>query len=137
MRWLWTPLAVVLLVRAATAQTPTPPAAPALPLVGPLPSTIDQWTMLVGILLPLGIAVVNRTAWGSIAKALAAVALCVLAAAGDVYLKGPFSAGSLGQNALAIFFLVVTTYHGFWKPTGITDYVEQHVGNFTGGRPGG
>lgn len=93
-----------------------------------LPASIDQWTAIVGVLLPLLIAVVNRTAWGSPLRAAAALGLCLLAAAGEVWVKGQWSVGAWGQNALAIFFLVVTTYHGFWKPTGLAEAVERRTG---------
>ena len=100
------------------------------PLAGPLalPSTLDQWTAVVGILLPLAIAVINRTAWESPLKAIAAVGVCMLAAAGEVAVKGQFDLKHWSQNALAVFFLTVTTYYGFWKPTGIADAVEKRTG---------
>lgn len=93
-----------------------------------LPPQIDQWTTVVGILLPLAVAVVNRTAWASGAKALMALLICVLAAGGDVYFKGAFSLKAWSQTALYIFFLVVTTYVGVWRPTGLADAVEKRTG---------
>ncbi len=93
-----------------------------------LPSSLDQWTAVVGILLPLAISVVNRTAWGSPLKAIAALGICILAAAGEVAVKGQFDLKHWSQNALAVFFLSVTTYYGFWKPTGIADAVEKRTG---------
>jgi hypothetical protein len=113
---------LVLIVAGAIAQTVTPP------LTGSLPDAVDQWTTIVGMLLPLVIAVVNRTAWPPPLKSLGALGVCVLAAAGDVALKGQFDLKHWAQNALTIFFLTVTTYYGFWKPTGIADAVEKRTG---------
>ena len=93
-----------------------------------LPSTVDEWTTVVGILLPLVIAVINRTAWGSPLKAIASLGICILVAAGEVAVKGQFDVKHWSQNTLAIFFLTVTTYYGFWKPTGIADAVEKRTG---------
>jgi hypothetical protein len=107
---------VALFVTGADAQVPG------------LPKTIDQWTTIVGLLLPLIIAAVNRTAWTSPLKAACALAICVVAAAGDLYFKGQFSAGAWAQNTVAVFFLVVTSYVGFWKPMGIADSIEKATG---------
>lgn len=93
-----------------------------------MPSTIDQWTVVVGILLPLVIAVINRTAWTAPQKACAALLICVVAAGVEVWVKGQWNAQNLGTTAVAIFFVVVTTYKGFWKPTGITDSIEAKTG---------
>jgi hypothetical protein len=34
----------------------------------------------------------------------------------------------LGANVLAIFFASITTYYGFWKPTGIAPAIAQKTG---------
>lgn len=93
-----------------------------------MPPTIDQWTVIVGILLPLVIAAINRTAWTSPLKAVSALLVCVVAAAGELFFKGQFSMGNLAQNGVAVFFMVVTTYKGFWQPTGIASAIETRTG---------
>ncbi len=93
-----------------------------------LPPQIDQWTTVAGVLLPLVIAVINRQAWGSIAKSLMALLVCVVVAGGDVYFKGAFSMRAWSQTALYIFFIVVTTYVGIWRPTGLAAAVEKRTG---------
>jgi len=92
-----------------------------------LPGTVDQWTVIVGLLLPLIIAVINRTTWTAPLKALVALLVCVVAAAGDLYFKGQLSTGAWAANAVAIFFVVVTAYVGFWKPTGIAESIEKRT----------
>lgn len=93
-----------------------------------MPTSIDQWTLVVGTLLPLAIAAINRTAWTSGQKSVGALAICVLAAGLELSVKGQFDLKHLGANALAVFFLTVTTYYGFWKPTGIAPTIEQKTG---------
>lgn len=92
-----------------------------------MPSQIDNWTTIVGVFLPLVIAVVNRQSWGAPLKALAALAICILAAAGDVYWKGQFSVSNWAETTLAIFVIVATSYVAFWKPTGLADAVEKRT----------
>lgn len=93
-----------------------------------MPSTVDQWTIIVGVMLPLVIAAINRTVWDSASKAISSVVLCVIAAGGELLFKGQLSVTTLLPNAITIFFLVVTTYKGFWKPTGVTDAIEKKTG---------
>jgi hypothetical protein len=93
-----------------------------------MPATIDQWTVVVGVLMPLLIAAINRTAWSSGQKSVGALVICIAAAAGELTVKGQFDVKHLGANALAVFFMTVTTYYGFWKPTGIAPALEQKTG---------
>ncbi len=93
-----------------------------------VPSSVDQYTMVLGTLLPLAIAAINREAWAAPLKALAALGVCVIAAGLEVAVKGQFDPKHWGANALTIFFLVVTTYKGFWQPTGIADAVSKRTG---------
>lgn len=114
-------VAMFTLARVVTVWAQT--AAPTL-----LPAQIDQWTTVVGVLLPLGIAAINRERWAPGQKALAAIGICILAAAGDVFFKGQFSLTNWSQTALYIFFLVVTSYAGLWRPTGIADTIGKATG---------
>ena len=89
---------------------------------------VDQWAILVGTFLPLLIAVVNRQGWSAAAKSLGALAIVIGAAAGEVYWRGDFSVGDWAATALTIFVLTATTYHGFWRPTGIAPAIERATG---------
>ena len=117
--------AALAVARSAWAQ---PAAAPATPAPASAISAIDQYTVVLGVLLPLVIAAINREAWTGPLKALAALAICVVAAVFELLVKGQFDVQHLGSNLLTIFFLVVTTYKGFWQPTGITDAVSKATG---------
>lgn len=119
-------LIIGITIAAMVARAQAPAGSPAGSVL--LPAQIDQWTTVVGVLLPLAIAVINRERWASGEKALAAIGICVLAAAGDVFFKGQFSLKNWSQTALYIFFLVVTSYAGFWRPTGIADKVGKATG---------
>lgn len=93
-----------------------------------LPSSVDQYTVVLGVLLPLAIAAVNRTAWVSSLKSVSALVICLVAAGLELGVKGQFSLTTLPANLLTIFFLVVTSYQGLWKPTGIAEAVEKKTG---------
>lgn len=93
-----------------------------------MPPNIDMWTAVVGVFLPLLIGIVNRYGWPAWAKATGALILCVLAAAGDLYWKGQFDMKNWAQNFLAIFFLVVTTYKGFWSHMPFYKSLEEKTG---------
>lgn len=93
-----------------------------------LPSSVDQYTAVLGVLLPLLIAAINRAGWPAPAKSSMALAVCLGAAALELVVKGQWALTNFGGNLLTIFFLVVTSYQGFWKPTGISDAVEKRTG---------
>lgn len=93
-----------------------------------MPSSVDQWTIVVGILLPLVIAMINRTAWSASQKAIGALVICIGAAAVEVAIKGQWTPKNFAANAVAVFFIVVTTYKGFWQPTGIANVIETKTG---------
>lgn len=93
-----------------------------------MPTSIDQWTAIVGVFMPLLIAAINRTDWSAAAKSVGALVLCLAAAAAELTVKGQFDLTHWGANLLAIFFASVTTYYGFWKPTGIAPAIEAKTG---------
>ena len=96
----------------------------ALQLLGAAPS----WSLLVGALLPLAVAVVNRKSWPRWAKALCSIVCCVLAAAGTVWLAGSFNvhdwAGTLAVVAAAAY----SSFHWVWQQAGVTQAVEAKTG---------
>lgn len=92
-------------------------------------SNVELWAVIVGFALPPLIAALNRRAWSSAAKALVAFAVCWVVA-----LVGSYLDGSLDNRAdpvrafLVVFVAAITTFHLWWKPSGILDRLEKATG---------
>jgi hypothetical protein len=91
------------------------------------PVNFEMWQLIVGIMLPLLIAVVIKPDWPKLRKYWVAFAMCVAASIGDVWFSGHFVLADLGGTLLKVVFLCFTSYLTFWKPSGIAEGVEKKV----------
>jgi len=89
---------------------------------------ISEYEIVVGIFLPLLIAVFVKEAWDKKLKVLVSFLFVVAAAIGHAFYSGLWGAGALSGSVLKILVLTVTTYKGFWISTGVTDFIEKKVG---------
>lgn len=92
-------------------------------------STVAMWAAIVGFLMPLVIAVINRRDWSSPAKGMSAFVACLVAAFGTAYFEGGLSdANDVVTAALVVFTMAITTFQFWWKPSGIADGIESRTG---------
>jgi hypothetical protein len=95
---------------------------------------IEGVDVVIGVLLPLGIAVVNRSDWESSTKAAAALVICFLVAtlasavAGDITLGEGVDFAAWATTIGTIWGVAVVTYQSFWKPTNIAPAIEEMTG---------
>ena len=85
------------------------------------------WAAIIGFFLPLGIAVIQKKAWPSQAKAGVAFVICLIVAAIEVYLKGQIDTTDYVTAALVILVSSITFYKGFWVPTGVAPTIEKRI----------
>lgn len=93
------------------------PTAPTTPL--------GQWTLVLGFVMPLLIAIIQHCNWPKNVKAFIAFMACLSAAAIQLGIEGKFSAGNWAQSGLSVAALCIAFFHGFWKPLGVADAVEK------------
>lgn len=86
---------------------------------------LAAWSSLVGLLLPLLVAVVQQQHWSPRVRTIVGVAACAAAAAVTSYLQGTLDLHHFAESALVIFTLAKTSYLAVWKPTGTTGVIEQ------------
>lgn len=97
-----------------------------MPQFTPVPDgALDQWTLVLGFLMPLIVAMVNQSHWPTRFKAIVGLAVCVAAAAVQMGLKGQLDASNLLSASLALAALSITFFKGFWRPTGIAGALES------------
>ncbi|MEU6460349.1 hypothetical protein [Streptomyces sp. NPDC046976] len=83
---------------------------------------------LIGTVLPLLTAIVQRPAWSAPYKKIVAVAAAVVAGVLTVAVEGSWSQFAYGKLTLATILAVLaasqTTYDLLWKPTKIAPAIE-------------
>lgn len=87
--------------------------------------------ILVSMVLPLVVAVVVK----QVAQpAVRSIVLALLAAVTAIVTAGLSANGEIGANtiveAVIGFIVAVGSYYGIWKPTGISDSVNNATANF-------
>lgn len=91
-------------------------------------NSLVQLSALIGSVLPLAIAAIQRESWSSAMKAVFAVAVCLIAATVTTLASGNFNSHDWFSSAVAVFTLTGVTYRSVWKPTGVADTVEAKTG---------
>lgn len=84
-----------------------------------------MWSLVVGFLLPILIAVIQQEAWASWLRSVVMFVVCLIAAAGTVYFQGRFDVQDYITSALLIVVTAIGTYKGIWQPTGIAPVLEH------------
>ena len=92
------------------------------------PVSIDMYTVVVGLLLPLLIATILSPDWTKQTKGWISFGLVFLAAAGHLFFIGEFVLADFPSTLLKILFLTTGSYLSFWRPTGINNAVENNIG---------
>jgi VIT1/CCC1 family predicted Fe2+/Mn2+ transporter len=97
-------------------------------------SNLAMWSALVGTLLPLVVAFINRCNWPAGAKAIVAVLTSAIAGAVTAWLNGELAGRDVTTAILIVATATVTSYHGFWKPTGVAPKLEEATSPPASGR---
>lgn len=89
---------------------------------------LTQVAALVGSVLPLAVAFIQRQHWSNTVRTIVGVAACAGAAVIVSYTKGQLNLHDLATTGFIIFTLTKTTYLAVWKPTGTTGKIEAATG---------
>jgi hypothetical protein len=84
--------------------------------------------ILLGGLLPLVQAIINRRGWATETKALAAFGVAVIAGVGSALLMGIETRAGIVTTAAAVYALSQLGYFGVWDPVGLADKIEKRTG---------
>lgn len=114
-------VALALSIQTALAQTPGQP---------PVPTgqtNLELWTYVVGVVLPLIVAIVVQSQWGRPMQAIVCVLLCIVAGAVTCYLNDSLNPADVAGSVLRVFVAAITSYYGFWRPLNIAPTIEAHT----------
>lgn len=94
--------------------------------------TLETWSLLVGILSPLVIALVQQPKWSSAARAAVAFVFCLIAAAvtAGATMDWNFEAfkdkpGALFEAAALVLIAAWSSYQAFWSKIGAAPAIER------------
>lgn len=88
-------------------------------------SQAQMYAMVMGVFLPILIAIIVQTHWPQALKTWAALAVTLLFAAGVLFFDGRWNPTNIIGTILILFFEVSTTYAHFWKPSTIAPTIER------------
>lgn len=89
---------------------------------------IEMWSLLVGFASPVAIGVIQQPRWSDGARASVAFVFCAVVSFITYVLNGgELKVGNWREVVTSILIVLVSavsTYKGFWKPTGIVPGIE-------------
>jgi len=83
---------------------------------------------IVGFLMPPVIAFITKENWTPQLKGLIAFAVCVLATLATLGYESSVDWHNVKTLMPIVFISAISTYHFWWKPTGISDAVGKTTG---------
>lgn len=85
------------------------------------------WSGIVGFTLPILVAAINRTHWASWLKGVVAFVSSVVAGLLVSWLGADLSGKTFVEAFGVVFGAALIFYQTFWRPTGIGDWIEEHI----------
>lgn len=83
---------------------------------------------LVGLAAPPIIAVINRENWSSQVKGIVAFLVCLVLAVATAWYEQEVDWHNLRAVLPVVFGTAISSYHWFYKPTGIAPSIEKKTG---------
>lgn len=88
---------------------------------------LTMWSLLVGTLLPMLVAVVQQPRWPNWLRAVVTVLVSLVVGAVTTYLEGGLTLDDWVGASLTILVAALATWRNFWKPVGVTDAIERRT----------
>lgn len=84
---------------------------------------------LIGLLVPLIVAIVASCKTSSGVKGAIAAFVSLVVGAVVVFLSGNATAEHVAAGIVAVIVAAQSSYGMFWKPLGVSSWILEHVGN--------
>ncbi len=88
-------------------------------------TVLDQWTMVLGFIMPLLVSLVLQSHWRRPLKTTVAFASCLLAAAVQLLFQGKLDLTHFAFTSLSLFAQTIVFLKGFWGPLGVAGALES------------
>lgn len=86
---------------------------------------LQMWTLITGALLPPVIAILQQPKFRNGLRAFLTGAVCCAVGFVTVYIQGDLSGKRIVSAILTVAVAALSTYQGFWKPSGIAPAIEK------------
>lgn len=86
---------------------------------------LGNLSAVVGLLLPLLVAVLQQTHWKSSTRAAIGFLCCMLAAFFTTWAEGRLNTKDLLSSFFIVFTVAQVSYAQFWKKVGVTTVIES------------
>lgn len=88
-------------------------------------TNLAQWSALVGLLLPLLIAVVQQTHWSSPVRTIIGVLASVIASIVTPAVYSNLNWHTWATSFITVFGAALITYKAVWVPLGAAPWIEK------------
>lgn len=88
-------------------------------------SIIAMWAIVIGFVQPPVLALIIQTKWSTRAQSIAAFAFSILTGGISAILNGQLNGTSIVASVLIVAVTSISTYQGFWKPSGTAPAIEK------------
>jgi hypothetical protein len=87
-------------------------------------TNLELWTWIAGIVLPPIASTIIQAGWSRSLQSVTVVGLALAAGTITCYFSGTLNGADLATTIAKVFAAAITSYLGFWKPTGIAPRIE-------------
>jgi hypothetical protein len=85
---------------------------------------LEMWALIVGFVMPLLIAIVQRSTWTQPVRALVMAVSSVIAGGLTAYFAGDLNGVDVTTAILLVAVTAIASYKGFWQPTTVAPKIE-------------
>jgi hypothetical protein len=86
--------------------------------------SLEEWELVAGFLLPILIDVIKQRFPRSV-QAITSFVVTGLVVLVTLLIKDEFDWENFWPSLLKVFAVNITSYYGLWKPTGISERIEE------------
>lgn len=91
----------------------------------PIHFTAEFWSFILGLGMPLLIAVVQQPKWSDMTRRIVAVALSAAVGLGNAYFSNRWNAADIGANVVLVIAAAQAAFNLFYSPSGTTKAIER------------
>jgi hypothetical protein len=102
-----------------------------------LNSLLVEVSALVGLGLPLLVAIVQREKWPNWVRTVVGVTAVLIASVVTAAAQHKLNVNDWAASVLTIFLMTKTSYLAVWKPSGVAPYIEAQTSPAAARKPAG
>jgi len=85
---------------------------------------LTMWSLIVGTLAPLVIALVQQPKWSTRTRTVVGFVGALILGTGTAFFQGDFTGRNITSSVLIVLVASLSTYKHLWTPAGVAPAVE-------------